>query len=71
MERSKHGIFISQRKYVLDLLNEVGMLGERPIGTPIEANLKLRISKEDGGVDKGRYQLLVGKLIYLHILDRI
>ena len=51
--RSKHGIFISQRKYVLDLLNEVGMLGGRPIGTPIEANLKLRIS-EDGRVDKGR-----------------
>jgi hypothetical protein len=25
--RSKHGIFISQRKYILDLLKETGMLG--------------------------------------------
>ena len=49
----------------MDLLNEVGMLGGRPAGTPIEANLKLQISEEDGGVDKGRYQRLVGKLIYL------
>ena len=39
--RSKHGIFISQRKYVLDLLNEAGMLGGRLTDTLIETNLKL------------------------------
>ena len=27
--RSKHGIFISQRKYVLDLLNETNMLASK------------------------------------------
>ncbi|CAL8102029.1 unnamed protein product [Prunus armeniaca] len=36
--RSEHGIFLSQRKYVLDLLKEIGMLGCEPIGTPIEQN---------------------------------
>ena len=27
VNRSKQGIFVSQRKYVLDLLGETGMLG--------------------------------------------
>ena len=36
--RSKHGIFISQRKYVLDLLQETGMLGSKACDTPMETN---------------------------------
>ncbi|KAK6131471.1 hypothetical protein DH2020_034779 [Rehmannia glutinosa] len=62
--RSEKGIFISQRKYVLDLLKETGMLGCKPANTPIEANHGL---KENIGelVDIDRYQRLVGRLIYL------
>lgn len=58
------GIFVSQRKYVLDLLEETGMLGCRPADTLIESSVKLGL---DGGkeVDRGQYQRLVGKLIYL------
>ena len=33
--RLKKGISISQRKYILDLLEETGMLGCRPSDTPI------------------------------------
>ena len=36
--RSKHGIFLSQRKYVLDLLTETSMLDCKPVDTPIEQN---------------------------------
>ncbi|XP_058181355.1 uncharacterized mitochondrial protein AtMg00810-like [Rhododendron vialii] len=36
--RSDRGIFISQRKYILDFLEEIGMLGCRPANSPIEAN---------------------------------
>ncbi|BFG42330.1 hypothetical protein CerSpe_286040 [Prunus speciosa] len=39
--RSKHDIFLSQRKYVLDLLTETGMLDCKPADTPIEQNHKL------------------------------
>ena len=39
--RSKEGIVVNQRKYVLDLLNETGMLGCKPAKTPIEPNVKL------------------------------
>ena len=38
--RRQKGIFISQRKYTLDLLKETGKLGCRPAGTPLERNLK-------------------------------
>jgi len=61
--RSK-GMFVSHREYILDLLAEVRMLGCRPADSPIEANHKL--SSSDGDcIDKGRYQRLVWRLIYL------
>lgn len=62
--RSKNGIVVSQQKYILDLLKETGMSGCRPADTPMDPNAKLW---EEGSVpvDTGRYQRLVGKLIYL------
>ncbi|RVW83945.1 Retrovirus-related Pol polyprotein from transposon TNT 1-94 [Vitis vinifera] len=36
VSRSSEGIFLSQRKYALDLLQETGMLGCQPVNTPIE-----------------------------------
>jgi hypothetical protein len=36
VSRSSKGIYLSQRKYVLDLLSDTGMLGCRPALTPIE-----------------------------------
>ncbi|CAL2237756.1 unnamed protein product [Prunus armeniaca] len=63
--RSKHGIFLSQRKYVLDLLTETGMLDCKPIDTPSEQNHKLGLYPDQVPIDKERYQRLVGKLIYL------
>ena len=62
--RSVKGIFISQRKYILDLLEETGMLGCKPADSPIEANHWL-CSNDGKPIDKERYQRLVGKLIYL------
>ncbi|OIT08636.1 putative helicase chr10 [Nicotiana attenuata] len=62
--RSKRGIFISQRKYVLDLLKETGMIGCKPTESPIECNHKLQTGVGES-IDKERYQRLVGRLIYL------
>jgi hypothetical protein len=58
--RSKHDIFISQRKYILDLLKETGMLGCKVIDNPVEVNVKLGECGKSPLVDKGRYQRLVG-----------
>ena len=46
--RSKRGIFVSQRKYVLDLLSETRLLGCKAAETPIEHNLKLQPAKPKG-----------------------
>ncbi|XP_035838140.1 uncharacterized mitochondrial protein AtMg00810-like [Helianthus annuus] len=63
--RSKQGIFICQKKYILDLLAETGMIECRPADTPMVVNHGLHM--EDGAelADKERYQRMVGKLIYL------
>ncbi|RVW23360.1 Retrovirus-related Pol polyprotein from transposon RE1 [Vitis vinifera] len=39
--RSRKGIVVSQRKYILDLLKETGMLGCKPIDTPMESQKNL------------------------------
>ncbi|RVW47383.1 Retrovirus-related Pol polyprotein from transposon TNT 1-94 [Vitis vinifera] len=61
--RSRKGISISQRKYVLNLLTETGMLGCKPSDTPIKA--RNRMESVGKPVDREKYQRLVGRLIYL------
>jgi Reverse transcriptase (RNA-dependent DNA polymerase) len=61
--RSKNRVVLSQ-KYVLDLLNDTRMLGCQPASTPIDPNHKL-IGEIGDQVDRGQYQRLVGRLLYL------
>jgi Reverse transcriptase (RNA-dependent DNA polymerase) len=63
--RSKQCISLSQRKYVLDLLTETGMLDCKPVDNPVVQNLKLGEFSSQELANKERYQRLVGKLIYL------
>ena len=63
--RSKEGISVNQRKYILDLLKETGLFGCKSVETPIKANLKLYPTKIENVIDRERFQELVGKLIYL------
>ena len=63
--RSNKGIFISQKKYVLDLLVETGMLDCKPIETPMVMNHGLQMHEGGELADRMQYQRLVGKLIYL------
>jgi hypothetical protein len=63
--RNQNSICLSQRKYVLDLLAEVGMLECKPVDTPMARNQKLGNDQNQAPTNKERYQRLVGKLIYL------
>lgn len=61
---SSKGIFVSQRKYILDLLTQTWMLGFRHIDSQVKVNPLLKNNNGEV-VEKGRYQRLVGRLIYL------
>lgn len=63
--RMDAGISLSQRKYVLDLLTETGMLSCKPAETPMEMNHMLEILPDQVPTDIEGYQRLVGRLIYL------
>ena len=39
--RSKHGIFLSKKKYVFDLLSETGKLGAKPRSSPMAPSVHL------------------------------
>ncbi|XP_017976473.1 PREDICTED: uncharacterized mitochondrial protein AtMg00810 [Theobroma cacao] len=60
------GISICQKKYTLDLLDEYGMLGTKPVTTLIDYSHKLSKAVDGKEVDNPtRYRQLVGKLLCL------
>nr|GEW34833.1 retrovirus-related Pol polyprotein from transposon TNT 1-94 [Tanacetum cinerariifolium] len=59
--RSKAGITMCQRKYMLDLLAETGMLDCKPVDTPIETNHKLSIHQNQVPANRERVYFLEDK----------
>jgi hypothetical protein len=63
--RTTKGIFVSQHKYTLDILQDSGLLVAKPSTFPMESNLKL---SRDNGLhleDPTPYRRLIGQLSYL------
>ncbi|XP_019248563.1 PREDICTED: uncharacterized protein LOC109227823 [Nicotiana attenuata] len=65
--RSKKGIFLSHRKYILDLLAETSKLPGKACITPMVPNLQLMKDEGDPFNDPDRYRRLVGRLNYLTV----
>ena len=60
-----HGIFLSQRKYAVELLKKFHLEKSKPTATPLVQNQQL--IKEDGvaKVEASVYRSLIGSLLYL------
>ncbi|GJW23173.1 putative ribonuclease H-like domain-containing protein [Tanacetum coccineum] len=65
VKQQSDGIFISQDKYVVDILKKFDFLSIRAATTPIETNKPL--VKDEDGVDKDIhvYRSIIGSLMYL------
>uniref|UniRef100_A0A3Q7FG12 Reverse transcriptase Ty1/copia-type domain-containing protein n=1 Tax=Solanum lycopersicum TaxID=4081 RepID=A0A3Q7FG12_SOLLC len=72
--RSEKGILMNQRKYALELIEEMGLTAAKPSWTPLDINLKLtntlldeamNVTNDQVLADKGPYQRLIGRLLYL------
>ncbi|CAN6717067.1 unnamed protein product [Malus baccata var. baccata] len=66
MATSHKGLFLSQRKYAVDLLSEANLTDCKPAITPVDSKLKIDLTGELL-TNISYYQRLVGKLIYLTI----
>ncbi|GKB44494.1 putative ribonuclease H-like domain-containing protein, partial [Tanacetum coccineum] len=65
VKQQSDGIFISQDKYVADILKKFDFLSIRTATTPIESNKPL-VKDEDGvEVDVHEYRSMIGSLMYL------
>ncbi|XP_070004338.1 uncharacterized mitochondrial protein AtMg00810-like [Nicotiana sylvestris] len=74
--RSKSGVILNQRKYVLELVSDLGLSGARVANTPLECNLKLTTMEYDKAIgvkgdemleDINKYQKLIWRLMYITI----
>jgi hypothetical protein len=59
--------YISQEKYIQDLLARAALGDECTVETPMELNVQLRASDGDPLFDPTRYRHLVGSLVYLAV----
>lgn len=65
--RGQMGMFLTQRKYALDIVGEAGLLGCKPVSTPMEQNHKLLSDKGPLYNNPVRFRRIVGCLVYLVI----
>lgn len=69
LSRSQQGLFLSQRKYCLQILEDTGYLDAKPALLPMDPNLKL--SKDTGTMLDEEIitfnRRLLGRLLYLQI----
>ncbi|GJW99979.1 putative ribonuclease H-like domain-containing protein [Tanacetum coccineum] len=65
VKQTSAGIFLSQDKYVKDILNKFDFRTIKPTSTPIEAHKSLGKDKEGEDVDVHLYRSMIGCLMYL------
>src|SRR5690349_6051738 len=65
VKQLQDGTFISQTKYIQDILNKFGMKDAKPIKTPMGTNGHLDLNTGGKSVDQKVYRSMIGSLLYL------
>jgi hypothetical protein len=65
VKQLQEGTFISQTKYIQDILNKFGMKDVKPIKTPMGTNGHLDLDTRGKSVDQKVYRSMIGSLLYL------
>lgn len=63
--RNQRGIILNQRKYALEILQDTGLIGSKPVNTPMEQNLHLSKDERRPITDLSQYRRLICRLLYL------
>jgi hypothetical protein len=61
----KNGTFVSQEKYIKDMLKKFGMNKAKPISTPMGTNDNLDSDASGNMVDQKLYRSIIGSLLYV------
>jgi hypothetical protein len=64
------GIFLSQEKYLREMLNRFQMEDSRLVSTPVVTGCKLNKDEDSPDVDQSSYRSMIGNLLYI-ITSRI
>ena len=62
VHRLKHGIFVTQSKYIKEILKTFGLEDSKPISTPMVTRHKLSKNDEFAKVNQTMYRSMIGKL---------
>jgi hypothetical protein len=65
VKQLQDGTFISQTKYIQDILNKFGMKDAKPIKTPMGTNGHLDLDTGGKSIDQKVYRSMIGSLLYL------
>jgi len=63
----EHGILLSQRRYILDLLTRTKMSGAKPVQTPLPTSPPISLHSGTILSDPSQYRTVVGSLQYLSL----
>jgi hypothetical protein len=63
--QSNQGFFISQTKYIRDMLKRFIMEYCKPITTPMQTGFKLRKDHDSKYTDQRQYKSMIGSLLYV------
>ena len=65
IQQTKDGIYITQSKFIKEILKKFGMEDSRPVGTPMSTGHKLSKNDDSKEVDYTTYRSMIGKFQYV------